>query len=109
MMGVEAKGEVRERNGVPVEHAERAFAIASVKASAMTRAKRPDPAPPARPIIIPCRPQLPAGAPAYLSVATITCNDRGWNGASGAGDISMVNYPCATCGCLSQGAKVLWP
>lgn len=47
-------------------------------------------------------PNSPAGAPAYLSTPTITCDDRGRNGARGAGDISLVNYPCATCGCLSQ-------
>src|SRR3954468_10485264 len=31
----------------------------------------------------------PAGAPAYLSRATITCDDYGWNGAAEAGDISI--------------------
>ena len=51
-------------------------------------------------------PNSPAGAPAYLSTPTITCDDRGRNGARGAGDISLVNYPCATCGCLSQ-ARVM--
>jgi hypothetical protein len=38
-------------------------------------------------------PNSPAGAPAYLSTPTITGDDRGRNGARGAGDISLVNYP----------------
>src|SRR5260221_3346514 len=57
------------------------------------------------PFTIPCRPQSLAGAPTYLSMPTITCDDHGWNGASGVGDISMVNYPCATCECRSQARK----